>query len=221
MTRKVFIITGYGEGGRPTKEEGVITSFLERNGFEVITGRKSRSGRDLNKEIIRLIKDCAFIVVIVNNNQKWNIPYEFGIARGFADSTGDEAKEIILIVEKSIGYPWIERYFSDVKGSMWSTVDASGSEGDIWNDLMNDQAFMEAIIYCVSLSLGGGPDAERAAEGLVRSNVPLGMTDPDEQRKWKKEIAADEAARIITALERVPGEMETKQYYAGYLHWEM
>ena len=71
----VFLAISYTER---RKVENAIRSYLESKGLEVITGRDVTSGGILCDEIITLIEECDFGVVVYNE-LRHNISYEWGL----------------------------------------------------------------------------------------------------------------------------------------------
>ncbi len=104
----VFLAISY---TKRMKVENAIRKYLESKGLEVITGRDVTSGCNLCDEIINLIKECDFGVVVYNE-LRHNISFEWGLLDALN-------KNALLLKDENIHID-LDEELSDKKGLVFT-----------------------------------------------------------------------------------------------------
>lgn len=182
----VFLAISYTER---RKVENAIRSYLESKGLEVITGRDVASGGNLCNEIITLIEECDFGVVVYNE-LRHNISYEWGLL----DVTG---KYVVVLKDENIHID-LDYELSDKKGTIFTPFYGEDTEEEIIKQLKENKGLERALENNVEkrISTEDTPEAKKASELLVKSDLQLG-----ELSKEIKELP--NSKKILKALGKI------------------
>ena len=182
----VFLAISY---TKRMKVENAIRKYLESKGLEVITGRDVASGGNLCDEIISLIQQCDFGVVVYNE-LRHNISYEWGLLDALK-------KNVVLLKDENIHIN-LDEELSDKKGLVFTPFYGEDAEDDIIEQLKKDKGLERALENNIEkrISKDKTPNAKKATELLVKSDLQLGEVPQN-----IKELPNSE--EIIKSLEKI------------------
>ena len=183
----VFLAISY---TRRVKVENAIKKYLESKGLDVITGREVTSGGNLCDEIINLIQECDFGVVVYNE-LRHNISYEWGLLDALK-------KKVILLKDVNIHID-LDEEISDKKGIISTSFYGEDAEDEIIEQLKKDKGLEKALENNIEnrISVQKTYDAKKAAELLVKSNLLIEDVTTDKF----KELPNNK--EIIKSLEKI------------------
>ncbi len=183
----VFLAISY---TKRMKVENAIRKYLESKGLEVITGRDVTSGCNLCDEIINLIKECDFGVVVYNE-LRHNISYEWGLL--------DVLKKNALLLKDENIHIDLDEELSDKKGLAFTPFFGEDTQEEIIEQLKKNKGLEKALENNIEkrISQDKTPDAKKAAELLVKSDLVLG----DISTESIKELP--NSKKIIQSLEKI------------------
>ena len=166
MKKKIFLAISY---TKRKKVENAITNFFENSGFEVITGRKIRSGKNQGDEIKRIIKTCEFGLVVFNE-LRHNISYEWGLL----DALISEKGHIFLFKDVNTH---IDLYneLSDKEGTNFTAFYGEDSEEEIVKSLEKNVGLMELIEEYIGnyISYDHSKNVAEAAKAIRSTNLHI------------------------------------------------
>ena len=182
----VFLAISYTER---RKVENAIRSYLESKGIDVITGRDVTSGGNLCDEIIKLIDECDFGVVVYNE-LRHNISYEWGLLDAMR-------KNVMLLKDENIHIN-LEDEVSDKKGTIFTPFYGEDSKEEIIKQLKENKGIERALENNIEkrISTEDTPEAKKASELLAKSDLQLGEIPKD-----IKELSNSE--EILEALDKI------------------
>lgn len=191
--KSCFLNLSYTSGQTPSKIELIIKEYFEKRGFEVKTGRMIPAGEKTDPGILNLIKSCVFGIVVYNE-PRHNISYEWGIMDGFG-------MYAIPFMNKNIHMD-IDKDFSDKKGTSFIFYSGDSDEKDIITELENSRSLKAAMekveeITAKKISSEESEKVREAARLLTESNVPLGTTV-----KIRREIS--DTSAVSASLSSLP-----------------
>lgn len=183
----VFLAISY---TRRVKVENAIRKYLESKGLDVITGREVTSGGNLCDEIINLIQECDFGVVVYNE-LRHNISYEWGLLDALK-------KKVILLKDVNIHID-LDEEISDKKGIISTSFYGEDAEDEIIEQLKKDKGLEKALENNIEnrISVQKTYDVKKAAELLVKSDLLIEDVTTD---KFKE---LPNSKEIIKSLEKI------------------
>ena len=183
----VFLAISY---TRRMKVENAIRKYLESKGLDVITGREATSGGNLYDEIINLIKECDFGVVVYNE-LRHNISYEWGLLDALK-------KKVILLKDVNIHID-LDDEISDKKGIISTSFYGEDAEDEIIEQLKKDKGLEKALENNIEnrISVQKTYNAKKAAELLVKSDILSGDVTTDKIKDLPN------SKKIIESLEKI------------------
>lgn len=154
------------------KVENAIRKYLESKGLDVITGRDVTSGGTLCDEIINLIQECDFGVVVYNE-LRHNISYEWGLL--------DALKKKVVILKDINIHIDLDEEISDKKGTISTPFYGEDTREQILEQLKNEKGLEKALQNNVENRISGKKttDAKKAAELIIKSDLILGIFPND------------------------------------------
>ena len=169
--------------------ENAIRTYLESKGLEVITGRDVTSGGNLCDEIITLIKECDFGVVVYNE-LRHNISYEWGLMDAICNY-------VVVLKDENIHID-LDYELSDKKGTIFTPFFGEDTEEEIIQQLKKNKGLERALEKNIEnrISSEDTPEAKKASELLVKSDLQLGELSKD-----IKELPNNE--EILEALDEI------------------
>jgi len=149
------------------KVENSIRKYLDSKGLDVITGRDVTSGGNLCDEIIKLIQECDFGVVVYNE-LRHNISYEWGLL--------DALKKKVIILKDINIHIDLDEEISDKKGTISTPFYGEDTGEQILEQLKKEKGLEKALENNVEKRISGQKtcNAKKAAELLVKSDIILG-----------------------------------------------
>ena len=183
----VFLAISY---TRRMKVENAIRKYLESKGLDVITGREATSGGNLYDEIINLIEECDFGVVVYNE-LRHNISYEWGLLDALK-------KKVILLKDVNIHID-LDDEISDKKGIISTSFYGEDAEDEIIEQLKKDKGLDKALENNIEnrISVQKTYNAKKAAELLVKSDILSGDVTTDKIKDLPN------SKKIIESLEKI------------------
>ncbi len=183
----VFLAISY---TKRMKVENAIRKYLESKGFEVTTGRDVTSGGNLCDELMSLVNECDFGVVVYNE-LRHNISYELGLLDALK-------KNVVLLKDENIHID-LDEELSDKKGIVFTSFYGEDTEDEIIEQLKENKGLGKALEKNITkrVSTQETKDAKEAAKLLVKSDLALGDISPEKI----KELPNSE--EIIKSLKKI------------------
>ncbi|MCZ7380032.1 MAG: tetratricopeptide repeat protein [Candidatus Methanoperedens sp.] len=200
---RVFLAISYTKG---MKVENAIIKYLESKGLEVITGRDVASGGNLCHEIINLIQECDFGVVVYNE-LRHNISYEWGLMDAFK-------KTAALLKDESMHIE-LDKEVSDTKGIIYTPFYGEDTEDEIIEQLKKNKGLERALENNIEKRISGQKtqDAKKAAELLVKSDFVLGSISPESIKDLPN------SKELIKSLEKIKNLTAEGHFIKGYAYY--
>jgi len=216
MNKSIFLAISY---TKRQKVENAITKFFENKGFDVKTGREIRSGKSLGEELIRIIKDCKFGVVVYNE-LRHNVSYEWGLL----DALIDEDGHIFVFKDGNIHID-LDYEISDKKGITYTTFFGEDSEEDIIKSLEENEGLMNMIRVCIGETISKDVTIEvsNVASGILSSNVPMvKLKSESNEFKSKEQVNPkdlDDIKDLEYKFEQIQNLTTEGHFYKSSIHY--